>query len=340
MTPFGGWDMPLQYKGIVAEHMHTRENVGLFDICHMGEFEIEGEGAGDYLETKLTCAPKTIPPGKCRYGLMLNEKGGVIDDVITYRLDEEKFMLVVNAATAPGDFDHLKKGAPSGIDFRDQSNALGKLDLQGPKSPQVLKEVLGFDLSTLKYFEWTNFGEGLVSRTGYTGEWGVEIYCPVEQTVEIWNKLLAHELVEPIGLGARDTIRLECGMSLYGHELDVDTPALYCGVDRFIKWDTPFAGKESLNPEKDWPEYVTVGLKSPNKSAPRAGEKVLFGEEEVGVITSGSLSPSLGYGIALCRMKSGFADQQSFVVDKGRRQAPVEKCDLPFYVGTARKKIG
>ena len=340
MTPFGGWDMPLQYQGIVAEHMQTRQSVGLFDICHMGEFELEGKGAGDFLERKLTCSPKTIPVGKCRYGLMLDESGCCIDDVITYCLAEDFFMLVVNASTAKGDFVHLGDGLPEGIRLEDKSSQMGKLDLQGPKTPEVLKELFGFDLSSLKYFEWTEFRDGLISRTGYTGEWGVEIYCPAEKVCDLWEEMVSHALVEPIGLGARDTIRLECGMSLYGHELDSETSALYCGVDRFIKWDTPFLGREALLKEKDSPTYKMVGLRSPNKSAPRAGEKVLFDGECVGEITSGSMSPSLGCGIALCRIKSEYAENLDFVVDKGRRQAPVSRCDLPFYIGTARKKIG
>lgn len=340
MTPFGGWDMPLQYTGIVKEHMQTRTKVGLFDICHMGEFEVQGEHAATALGKVLTCAPESIPVGKCRYGMMLNEKGAAIDDVITYRLKEDKFMLVVNAATRWGDFEHLQKHLGDLCGLKDCSDELGKLDIQGPQSPEVLKDVLGFDLSSLKYFEWTNFQNGIISRTGYTGEWGVEIYCPVSEVVGLWNKFLAHEVVEPIGLGARDTIRLECGMSLYGHELDDQTPVLFCGVDRFVKWDTEFIGRSALEPLRENPEYKMIGLKSPNKSAPRAGEKVLLDDEIVGEVTSGSLSPCLEVGIALARVKASAAEKKEFAIDKGRRQAPVLATDIPFYVGTARKKIG
>lgn len=340
MTPFGGWDMPLQYQGIVAEHLHTRHKAGLFDICHMGEFEVEGQGAAEALGKVLTCYPESIPIGKCRYGMMLNESGATIDDVITYRLAENKFMLVVNAGTREGDYRHLQKHLGQICQLKDCSDELAKLDLQGAMAPQVLKDVLDFDLGSLKYFEWTNFRNGLISRTGYTGEWGVEIYCPVSEVVGIWNELLSHELVEPIGLGARDTVRLECGMSLYGHELDDQTPVLYCGVDRFVKWDTDFIGRQALESIKNQPEWQMIGLKSPNKSAPRAGEKVVLNGEVVGEVTSGSLSPCLEVGIALARVKTEVANEKEFSIDKGRRQAPVMLAEIPFYVGTARKKIG
>jgi len=339
MTPFGGWDMPLQYTGIVREHMQTRERAGLFDICHMGEFEIKGADCGARLGEVLTCNPSSIAVGKCRYGLMLNESGAVIDDVISYRLSQDHFMLVVNAATTAGDFKHLKERLGDSCEIIDRSTALAKLDLQGPKSPQILKDLFDFELSELKYFEWTNFRNGLISRTGYTGEWGVEIYCPVAEVNDLWSELLCHPMVEPIGLGARDTLRLECGMSLYGHELDDKTPAIYCGVDRFIQWETPFVGRSALEALKESSEFTTIGVKSPNKSAPRAGERVMHEGQPVGVVTSGSLSPCLEQGIALCRIKTEAVKMTNFEIDKGRRQAPVTRCELPFYVGTARKKI-
>jgi aminomethyltransferase len=342
MVPFGGWDMPVQYSGIVEEHLHTRSQAGLFDICHMGEFLVTGLGAAPVLDYLLTSQPSSIPEGKCRYGLMLNEAGGVIDDVITYRLKADQWMLVVNAGTRVNDWAHLSGHLAGKAQCEDQSEGLAKLDLQGPESFKVLKDVLGYDAFHLKYFAFESMGEMLVSRTGYTGELGVELYFPVGQAQKIWSALLSDARVKPVGLGARDTLRLECAMSLYGHELGEDALAAHCGVERFLPKAGGYLGFEAIAKELTLPAKQLVGLRSPNRSAPRAGEIVVCDGAEVGVVTSGSFAPSLGYGLALARIRTEVLARKEAVleIDRGRRRSPVELCDLPFYTaGTARQKL-
>ena len=342
MVPFGGWEMPVQYSGIVEEHLHTRSHAGLFDICHMGEFMVHGSGAAPILDFLLSSRPSTIPLGKCRYGLMLNQAGAVMDDVITYRIKEDLWMLVVNAATRPGDFEHLKHHLSGYAQLEDHSDALAKLDLQGPESFAVLENVLNLKAQHLKYFGFEQMGEFLVSRTGYTGELGVELYFPVSQAEKIWKFLLSDSRVLPIGLGARDTLRLECSMSLYGHELNLDNSAAHCGVSRFLPLEGGYLGFDAIEAELKNPQQQLIGLKSPNRSAPRAEERVLCEGQDVGVITSGSYAPSLGYGVALARVSSSSLRAGAvFEVNKGRRNAPVEQCELPFFTrGTARQKMG
>lgn len=337
---FGGWEMPVQYTGIIQEHEQTRQRTGIFDIGHMGEFMVRGKSAGKELDRLVSSMPSTLKNGKCRYGLMLNEKGGVIDDTIVYRFADDEFMLVVNAGTRVKDLQHIGNVLSKEVSVEDISMQTGKIDIQGPTSIEVVKEVCDFDVSLLKYFSFQKDGQLLVSRTGYTGELGVEIYANYSEITELWKKLLEHEQVAPIGLGARDTLRLESGYALYGHELDEETPAVYCGVDRFLNFDNDFIGKETLLSLKDDPEYTYVGFKSANKSAPRAEEKICLNDEIVGIVTSGSLSPSLGVGIGVGRvLTSALLGQTSFEIDKGRRRLQVEICEVPFYQGTVRKKL-
>jgi aminomethyltransferase len=307
----------------------------------MGEFEIEGDGVASGLDALISSKPSTLAVGRCRYGMMLNEKGGVIDDVITYRLDEQKFMLVVNASTAEGDLSHLRAHLPGSVVITDRSAELAKLDLQGPLSFDVLADQLGYENLSLKYFSFCQIDDVLVSRTGYTGELGVELYLPVAKAKEVWNKLLEDERVLPVGLGARDTLRLECALSLYGHELSEEMPASYCGIRRFLSSEGGYVGAEALASLKDEDAFETIGLKSPNKSAPRAGEKVLCDGEIVGEVTSGSYSPTLGYGIALAQVRQAVAERATFEVDRGRRKVAVERVlTLPFYQkGTVRLKM-
>lgn len=342
MVEFGGWEMPVQYRGILPEHEHTRKKAALFDICHMGEFRISGTGAGAFLDRMLTSLPSALEPGQCRYGLMLNAEGGVIDDTIVYGLGPEKFMLVVNAGTRDKDFAHLNSALPEGVQLENISDQTAKLDLQGPESFDVLDDIFGSDLGLreLRYFRFAEKGPGLMSRTGYTGELGVEIYFAVEQCVSLWQTLLKHPAVEAAGLGARDTIRLECGLPLYGHELDEEHSALSSGVERFIRWESDFVGRAALEKQKaDGVCEKMIGLKGESRSSPRAGEALFSDGQKVGTITSGSLGPSLGVAVAMARVRSD-ADGPDFYVEKGKRQLAMRKTEWPFYrQGTARKKL-
>ena len=341
MVPFAGWDMPVQYDSIIAEHKHTRENACVFDICHMGEFLISGAGAKDGLAKIVTHNLETLAAGKCRYGFMLNEKGGVLDDLIVYCLGEDDYMLVVNGACEKSDFDWIKSHLPQSVSCVNKSAETAKIDLQGPKSLEALEEATGTNWKHLKYFnfEKTDFNgkEMIVSRTGYTGELGYEFYLPAENALALWEKLVAVETVKPAGLGARDTLRLEMGLPLYGQDLDTDHTPKEAGYGFLLKSEADFTGKAGLETVKQ----VLVPLSIEGRRSARHHDKVLDGEgNEIGVVTSGSFAPSLGHSIALAYVEAEKAELEVFTVQTARKALEAKKAELPFYKeGTARKKL-
>jgi aminomethyltransferase len=345
MAGFGGWDMPIQYEGIPAEHHHTRTRTGLFDICHMGEFELSGPAAAADLDNLLTMKISTLAAGQCRYGFMLNEQGGVIDDLTCYRLGEDRYMLVVNAATLAGDAAWIRQHLSSGTLFKDRSDELAKLDVQGPQARADLAAVIG-DFPDIGYFKAESFQaletEFLVSRTGYTGELGYELYFPAADAVRVWRALLANEHIKPAGLGARDTLRLEAGYSLYGHELSAErTPAGVCR-GMFIKKDTVFIGRDAVLRDLENPDDLLVALTFESKRAARAHDQVFFQSSECGAVTSGSFSPSLGKAVALALVQPDAASPGTVLdVDIRGRRFPATVVELPFYKnGTARAQSG
>ncbi len=335
--------MPIQYEGILAEHQHTRTNTGLFDICHMGEFELTGPTAAADLENLLTLEISTLAINQCRYGFLLDEQGGVIDDLTCYRLDKNRYMLVVNAATLDNDAEWIQQHISSQTTFTDRSNELAKLDIQGPRARFDLEAVIG-KLPDLGYFKADSIQaletETIISRTGYTGELGYELYFQASEAVRIWRALLANKNIKPIGLGARDTLRLEMGYSLYGHELSRDkTPS---GVTRgmFIKKTDNFIGRAPVFQTLKNPTEQLIALEFKTKRAARAGDRLFFQTQETGTITSGSLSPTLGKAIALATVAPSSAKLGTtlHVTIRGK-QYPATVVDLPFHKhGTARKK--
>ncbi|MCK4519000.1 MAG: glycine cleavage system aminomethyltransferase GcvT, partial [Candidatus Omnitrophica bacterium] len=301
-APFGGWDMPISYSGIIDEHNWTRKSACLFDICHMGEFIISG--TGDALNKIVTMNIEEMPAKTCRYGFMLNEKGGVIDDLIVYKISADKYMIVVNAATKDDDFSNLKKHLPEDINLEDISDKTAKIDLQGPLSRDILKKIISSDIEKLSYYTFSYFdvlgGSSIISRTGYTGELGYEIYISSDKAIELWNILLKDERVKPGGLGARDTLRLEMSYPLYGHELDDKTSPLEAGLGIFVDLDKEFVGKDVLVKQKEEGLLKRlVCFKVDSRRAPRNGYKILSGDKEIGEVTSGSFSPSLKRGIGM-----------------------------------------
>jgi aminomethyltransferase len=345
MAEFGGWDMPIQYEGILAEHEHTRTRTGLFDICHMGEFELTGPTACADLETLLTMKVSTLAVGQCRYGFMLNEQGGVIDDLTCYRLGQDRYMLVVNAATLDGDSEWIQLHLSPETFFTDRSVGLAKLDVQGPQSRADLEGVFGKKLPDLGYFKAEFFQaletEFLLSRTGYTGDWGYELYFPAEEAVRIWRALLANPNIHPVGLGARDTLRLEMGYSLYGHELSLDRSPAATSRGLFIRKEGGFIGEEAVRRDLAVPQEFLVALEFDSKRAARSHDKVFQGLEktEIGEITSGSVSPSLGKAVAMAFVKAEHAVPGSVLdVEIRCKRYPARVVELPFYkAGTARR---
>lgn len=336
MAPFGGWDMPIQYEGIIAEHSWCRTSAALFDICHMGEFLFQGDIEADGLEDVFTFSIKSIPVGRSRYGFLLNSVGGIIDDLIAFRLAEDKVMIVVNAATAGNDFTVIQDRVGGGM-LVNMTSSTGKLDLQGPFSRDVLVSILGPQIATIPYFKFipiTILGcEALVSRTGYTGELGYEIFLPAEKVGELWDLLLQDERVRPAGLGARDVLRLEVGYSLYGSDIDETTTPLEAGLEAFVNFDKNFIGKEALLQKKELGNMRRkVAFEVSGRRSPRHDYEICFQGEAVGKVTSGVFSPMLGCGIGI-----GFVHSELAVIGtpltirQERISMEATVCELPFF---------
>jgi aminomethyltransferase len=345
MAPFAGWDMPIQYEGILAEHAHTRTAASIFDTCHMGEVEIKGPNAEADLEKLVTQSVATLADGQCRYGFLLKEDGGVIDDLMVYRWNPEHFFIVVNAGTREGDVEWIRSRVSPDTEVTDLSPGRAKLDVQGPHAKAELEKVLGVNLPELKYFRFANFDldgvPAIISRTGYTGEWGYEFYFPAEETVRIWEKLTTDSNIRPAGLGARDTLRLEVGYALYGSELSGEQSPVSASRGMFISTDKDFVGKEVVarDLENGVPRYLAA-LQLETKRAARAHDKVHLNGSEVGEVTSGAMAPSLGYAVALAYVDAALTEAGTAleVVVRGKA-LPARVVDLPFYKdGTARKK--
>lgn len=336
MAPFGGWDMPIQYEGIIAEHRWCREQAALFDICHMGEFLFKGDLVASGLEDMFTFSVTAIPTGRSKYGFLLNEQGGIIDDLIVFRMADDQAMIVVNAATAPNDFKVIQSRL-SGGEFTDVTAQTAKLDLQGPKSREVLVDLLGSWVAEIPYFKFvqqTVLGvPAIVSRTGYTGELGYEIFLPAEKVAELWDKLLVDPRVKPAGLGARDVLRLEVGYSLYGSDIDEATTPLEADLGVFVKMNKQFVGKEALLQQQGQQhKKVKVAFKVCSRRTPRHGFGIYEGEQQIGEVTSGVFSPMLGCGIGLGYVEPSYAALGTVLtIKQDRAVMEAVVCRTPFY---------
>jgi aminomethyltransferase len=345
MVPFAGWNMPVQYtEGIIAEHNHTRSHVSVFDIFHMGEFHVKGRDAAIALDRILARPVVDQKPGTCRYSFLLTEKGTVIDDLIVYRIGDNEFFIVVNAGTRDTDAARFRELLPKDVSFADESDATAKIDLQGPESADVLIS-LGLDKGSLPaYYRWINTQicgiPCLLSRTGYTGELGFEIYFPVNKSESMWDLLLKQNNVKPAGLGARDTLRLEMGYPLYGHELNLETTPVEAGFAQMLKLGDKrdFIGAEILRTSQ--PGKRLVGIELDGRRVAREGTSVFISGRESGKISSGTFSPSLGKAIALAYV-NGSSDvsngtEVELVTDRFRITGKITS--IPFYKnGTSRK---
>ena len=339
MAPFAGWNMPIQYPtGIIAEHLHTRERAGLFDICHMGEFIIDGKKAAEAIARSVTNNIATLKPGRCRYGFLLNVHGGIMDDLIVYRLKEDRFMLVVNAACRASDLAALNERIGADALLEDISDSVAKIDLQGPDSIAVLENVIPGPWRRLPYFGLTEVefeGSPLtISRTGYTGELGVELYFPWDKAERMWTLLLSDSRVRPVGLGARDTLRLEVGLPLNGQDLDENHTPAEAGYGGMLTSQAPYVGKEHVHSVKE----KLVSLSIPGRRSARHGDIVcLPSGREVGVVTSGSFAPSCGNAIAFAYITTEEAGHEAYLIRAAKTELPATAVPLPFYKnGTAR----
>lgn len=304
IVPFGGWEMPVQYTGILAEYEHTRKAVTLFDTCHMGEFLIRGDCRETGMDAIVTMAIADMPVHACRYGMMLNDHGGVIDDLVVFREGREEWFIVVNGATTAKDARHFRERLKQPQAFKDISAAIGKIDVQGPRSREILAALVP-GIEKLSYYTFDRFtllGETVrVSRTGYTGELGYEIYSSAAAAPAVWRELLKNTGVKPAGLGARDVLRLEAGYSLYGHELSETITPLEAGLMRFVDLTKNFIGKDALlKQQTEGPRRKIIGFISDTRRAPRQDHKIYAATgEPIGIVTSGTFSPHCQRGIGL-----------------------------------------
>jgi len=304
LAPFGGWLMPIQYDGILGEHRWCRESAALFDTCHMGEFVFRGELDASGIGRLFSFRLDTIPIGRCRYGFLLNDEGGIIDDLTVYRRASDEVMMVVNAGPAESDFVAIRAGLPAGLFLEDRTLMTGKLDIQGPRSREVLADILGGEVGDIPFFGFRHMNllgtEAVVSRTGYTGELGYELYLASDRVVELWRLLLGDSRVKPAGLGARDLLRLEMGYSLYGSDLDATTTPLEAGLERFVDFTREFTGRAALLRQREQGlRRVRAAFRVASRRAPRHGYEIFCQGTPVGTVTSGAFSPMLGCGIGM-----------------------------------------
>jgi len=303
MVDFAGWEMPVYYSGILEEHLHTRSRAGLFDICHMGEFFFKGKDAQRELDKLVTCRLDDMPDGKCRYGFFLSDDGGILDDLIVFRFSREEFMVVVNAGTIEKDRSWVSGKIKGNVDFSDRSDLTAKLDVQGPASQAVMVELAGKDaVLSLKRYSFTNVKidgvDVILGRTGYTGEIGYELFFDVPAAPAMWDRLMAFPDIKPIGLGARDTLRLEMGYPLYGSDIYEEVTPLDANLGRFVFMEKDFTGREALLKRK--PDKVLTGFLGEGRRVARHGFSVVSGGKVSGVVTSGAFSPCMKRAIGLC----------------------------------------
>lgn len=346
MVDFAGWTMPQQYTSVRDEHRAVRQAAGLFDVSHMGRFDIEGPGAGETLQRLVTNDASVLVPGRAQYTLLCNEDGGVIDDLVVYRAagagSGADWRVVVNAANRERDLTWLTEHAPAGVRIRDRSDELALLALQGPLAPQILPAE-GVDLDALPYFGCT---EGrvagidvMLSRTGYTGEDGFEIFVPSEEATAVWDALCAGGAV-PCGLAARDVCRLEAGLRLYGLDMDEQTNPYEAGLGWAVKLDKgEFVGRDTLRQVKVAGVARSIaGVEGAGRAIPRSGASVWRGEERVGTVTSGTYSFWLEKGIGMAFIAAGAGPRGArLAVDVRGGRGEVEIVPLPFYRGSVRQ---
>lgn len=344
MSPFGGFDMPIQYAGIVEEHNAVRNSVGVFDVSHMGEVAVKGPDAEKFVNHIFTNDVRPIEAGKVIYGMMLYPEGGVVDDLLVYKRGDNDFFLVINASNIDKDVDWIKLQA-SGFDVEidDQSGYWAELAIQGPEAEKVMLDVLGIDGSDLSFYTFKSIDEPeymIVSRTGYTGEDGFEVYASAETIRNYWQKLIDAG-VQPCGLGCRDTLRFEAGLPLYGDELSDEITPIEAGLGMFVKLDKEdFIGREAIARQKEaGAPHKIVGLEVEGQAIPRHGYEVLDADGSVvGAVTTGYHSITLDKNIAMALVDAASAALGTPLQVKVRRKVfPATVIKKRFYTPNYKK---
>jgi aminomethyltransferase len=344
MVPFAGYNMPVQYEGVNIEHETVRKAVGVFDVSHMGEFLIEGSNALALIQKVSSNDASKLDIGKAQYSCLPNDDGGVVDDLIIYKIEEETYLLVVNASNIEKDWNWISSKNDVGATLRDLSENYSLLAIQGPKAVEAMQTLSSHDLSDIKFYnfvigDFAGIENVIISATGYTGSGGFEIYCKNSEVKQVWDKVMEAGTafgIKPIGLAARDTLRLEMGYCLYGNDIDDTTSPIEAGLSWVCKFNKVFTNSEALQAEKErTPERKLIAFKLDERGVPRHGYDIVDSSgQTIGNVTSGTMSPSLGIGIGLGYVPKVFSKVDSKIHIQVRKKViPATVIKLPFYKG-------
>ena len=344
MVPFAGYNMPVSYEGVTAEHETVRNGVGVFDVSHMGEFLVLGPNSLALIQKVTSNDASKLVDGQAQYSCFPNDKGGIVDDLIVYRLDSEKWLLVVNASNIEKDWNWISSHNTVGAELRNISEDYSLLAIQGPKAVEAMQSLTSEDLSEIKFYtfkvsDFAGIDHVIISATGYTGSGGFEIYCKNSEVAQVWNKVMeagADFGIKPIGLAARDTLRLEMGYCLYGNDIDDTTSPIEAGLGWITKFSKEFINSEALKKQKEaGTDRRLIAFELNERGIPRQGYDIVDGNGKViGNVTSGTMAPSLGKGIGMGYVPSIFKDVGTQIHIQIRKNAiPATIVKLPFYKG-------
>lgn len=342
MVPFAGYNMPVQYEGVTAEHETVRNGVGVFDVSHMGEFLLTGPNALALIQKVTSNDASVLTAGKAQYSCLPNNEGGIVDDLIIYKIKDEQYLLVVNASNIEKDWNWISSYNDLGVEMKNLSDDYSLLAIQGPKAVEAMQPLTSVDLSAIKYyhFEVADFAgieHVIISATGYTGSGGFEIYCKNSEVEQVWNKVFeagASFGIKPIGLAARDTLRLEMGFCLYGNDINDTTSPIEAGLGWITKFTKDFVNSENLKKQKE--EGVSrklVGFELLERGIPRHDYEIVDADgNNIGIVTSGTMAPSLGKGIGMGYVKTAFTavDSEIFIQIRNNKVA-AKVVKMPFY---------
>lgn len=342
MVPFAGFNMPVQYEGVNIEHETVRNGVGVFDVSHMGEFLLSGEKALDLIQKVTTNDASTLEIGKAQYSCMPNYDGGIVDDLIVYRIKEQQYLLVVNASNIEKDWNWIEKHNTFGVEMRNLSDDYSLLAIQGPKAIEAMQSLTTVDLSAIKYYHFevgpfAGIEYVIISATGYTGSGGFEIYCKNSEVEQVWNKVFEAGKpfgIKPIGLAARDTLRLEMGFCLYGNDINDSTSPIEAGLGWITKFTKDFVNAENIKKQKE--EGVSrklIGFEMVERGIPRHDYEIVDAQgNSIGIVTSGTMAPSLAKGIGMGYVTTEFSKPESeiFIVIRDKKVA-AKVVKTPFY---------
>jgi aminomethyltransferase len=341
MVEFAGYNMPIQYEGVKAEHLAVRNSLGVFDVSHMGEFFISGEKSFEFLQSILSNDISVLINDQAQYTCLPNDENGIVDDLIVYKFNDQKYMLVVNASNIEKDLNWIKSKNNYGVSIKNESEKYSLLAIQGPKAIDAMRSLTNIDLNSIAFYHFkqglfAGYDDVIISATGYTGSGGFEIYCKNEQAIQIWNKVFeagAEHNIKPIGLAARDTLRLEMGYCLYGNDINENTSPIEAGLGWITKFTKEFTNSQYLKNEKETgPERKLIAFETVERGIPRKNYEIYSNENnKIGIVTSGTMSPSFNKGIGLGYVSSEYSLKDGFIFIKIREKFIKSKIvKLPF----------